>query len=146
MIAALQKKRIEFLNFSGFFSPIAPVISDTYHFGKSVFGTLLLIACLAVGFGSVLEAGVDLGNGHPNLVQGDTDQVRGCFSNAVSGCNERHAVCEEEIEEDEESDCDSSANGLSSRAWQRCCDDRGLSSPVLATKRYLLFCRLKINC
>ena len=134
------------MSVSACLSILSSVISDTYHFGKSVLGTLFLIACLGMGYGSVLEAGMDHGDGHARMVQGDTDHVHGCFSNAVYGCDERHAVCEEETEEDEESDCDSSENGLSGFAWQRCVDDRRLSSPVLATKRYLLFCRLKIDC
>ena len=122
------------------------MISDTYHFVKSVLGTLLLIVGLGVGFGSILEAGVDLGDGHPRMVQGDTDHARGCFSNAVFSCNERHAVCEEETEEDEESDVHSATKELF--ALSRYCTDAGgrASSPDLATKRYLLFCRLKVDC
>lgn len=52
----------------------------------------------------------------------------------------------EESDEDDDLDSHSAATELSAPSWRNVAMPRGPTSLVLARKRYLLFCCLKVDC
>lgn len=117
--------------------------SHSHHFWKSVLGALLLIAGLALGS----SAGPIGGNreGFGLCVAAVSDFGDGVLSQEAPIVKEHFAMAEES-DEDDDLDSHSAATELSAPSWRNVAMPRGPTSLVLARKRYLLFCCLKVDC
>lgn len=119
------------------------MLSQPHHFWKSVLGALLLIAGLALGSSADPIGGSS--EGFELCVAAVSDFGDGVLSQE-GPILEEHFAMAEESDEDDDLDSHSATMELSAPSWRNAAMPRGPTSLVLARKRYLLFCCLKVDC